>query len=45
MRFDPIRSKAAVALAVYLLALGVLGGILVERVRFDRCARRGARAL
>ena len=24
------------ALAVYLLALGLLGGILVERVRFDR---------
>ena len=24
------------ALAVYLLALGFLGGILVERVRFDR---------
>jgi hypothetical protein len=25
-----------VALAAYLLMLGVLGGILVERVRFDR---------
>jgi hypothetical protein len=36
MRFGPIRSKAAVALAVYLVVLGVLGGILVERVRFDR---------
>ena len=36
MRFDPIPLKAAVVLAVYLLAVGVLGGILVERVRFDR---------
>jgi hypothetical protein len=35
-RFDPIRSMAGVAVAVYLLTLGVLGGILVERVRFDR---------
>ena len=35
MRFDPIRSKVALALGVYLLALGFLGGILVERVRFD----------
>jgi hypothetical protein len=36
MSFDPIRSKAAAALAVYLLTLGLLGGILLERVRFDR---------
>ena len=36
-RSDPIRAKATLALAaVYLLALGLLGGILVERVRFDR---------
>ena len=35
-RVDPVRSMAGVALAVYLLTLGVLGGILVERVRFDR---------
>jgi hypothetical protein len=37
MRSGPIRAKAALALAaVYLLALGLLGGILIERVRFDR---------
>ncbi len=36
-RSDPIRAKAALALAaVYLLALGLLGGILIERMRFDR---------
>ena len=33
---DPIRSIAGLALGVYLLMLGLLGGILVERVRFDR---------
>ena len=36
MRYDPIRSPVAGALAAYLLALGLLGGILVERLRFDR---------
>lgn len=40
VRFDPMRSRVAVALAVYLLGLGFLGGILVERVRFDHSRAR-----
>ena len=35
-KFAPIRSMAGAALAVYILTLGLLGGILLERVRFDR---------
>jgi hypothetical protein len=35
MKLDGVRLKIAVGLAAYLVGLGALGGVLMERWRFD----------